>query len=153
MYAFQDKWGSTRFDVLEDRVQMSVREAYTDSLIYQTEWTFPGGGSVDAPIAKSSPKGPAELRVWPSPSVADPVRVEFRPPDAFAASSLDEIAVCDVTGRVVRQLPPIEFDHGTYRTNWNGTDADGRRVAAGEYFVRARQRGRTVAAAKLTVIH
>jgi len=46
------------------------------------------------------------------------------------------LSVYDLAGRLVRTLVDGEHEAGTHRVVWNGTDATGRAVGAGVYFVR-----------------
>jgi hypothetical protein len=46
------------------------------------------------------------------------------------------LQVLDTTGRVVRHLGDREFAAGHQQVQWDGRDAQGRRVPAGVYFVR-----------------
>ena len=53
-----------------------------------------------------------------------------------------ELGVYDLTGRAVRTLQRGRLVAGAHRFEWNGRDAEGRRVAAGVYFVRLEATGR-----------
>lgn len=89
---------------------------------------------------------------------SDPVRVEtgerallraglaLPRPNPFAAATDIEfvmsragrakVAVFDVTGRRIHSLANAAFEEGAHTVVWRGTDAAGRNVAAGIYFVR-----------------
>lgn len=102
-----------------------------------------GEGDGEAPLAEATLRVPAPasvltLRARPNPfnprvtltlevPVAGPVRLE----------------VLDASGRAVRTLLTGERPAGTSRAVWDGTDAAGRRVASGVYFVRAEAGGQT----------
>ena len=64
--------------------------------------------------------GAAQIRYLPPPGGVQPVQV----------------SVHDRTGRVVRLLCEEDRESGTL--SWDGTDAHGRRVSPGAYFVRLR---------------
>ena len=72
----------------------------------------------------------------PNPSTAD-VRLKLSLPHAADG----EVAVVDVEGRKIRTLRAGRLEAGTATLHWDGTDAAGRRVAAGVYFIRARVGG------------
>ncbi len=46
-----------------------------------------------------------------------------------------DIVIYDVSGRLVRTVISDELDPGYYKDNWSGTDAMGRKLAAGVYFI------------------
>jgi hypothetical protein len=54
-----------------------------------------------------------------------------------------EIAIHDCSGREVNLLRKGRSDAGDYSVVWDGKDGNGRRAAAGVYFVRARLGGRS----------
>ncbi|MGH2570624.1 MAG: FlgD immunoglobulin-like domain containing protein, partial [bacterium] len=62
------------------------------------------------------------------------------------------IGVYDLAGRLVRRLHDGPVGSGTTPFAWDGRDSEGRRVAAGMYFVRATG-GRQVETAKSVRIH
>ena len=64
----------------------------------------------------------------------------------FSLSHADEVevGVFDLSGRAVRALQRGRLVAGTHRFDWNGRDEQGRRVAAGVYFVRLEATGRHV---------
>lgn len=150
VHGFNDEWGSVRFEVATDEVSMIVHEAYSDSVLYQTAWPF--DIATDASPAVSPPAGgePA-LRVWPNPARPGPVTIDFRVPGVGPAKTAADVAVYGVDGKRVRQLFRGTWANGMGRLEWDGRDDDGHRVAAGHYFVRARVRGETVAAARVTI--
>jgi len=84
-------------------------------------------------IAEKPPLRPARtgalaVRAWPNPFIGCVnLTVETRGPEPA------KVAVYDNTGRVVRTLS----DGATSSLTWDGTNAAGKRVAAGIYFVRA----------------
>lgn len=47
-----------------------------------------------------------------------------------------ELAILDVSGRLVRRLAAGAHARGRYTASWNGRDERGRRVASGTYFLR-----------------
>lgn len=62
-----------------------------------------------------------------------------------------ELAVFDVTGRLVAEIERGTFGPGILRRIWNGTDGAGRRVASGVYFARIRSGG-VEASRKIVVV-
>ena len=48
-----------------------------------------------------------------------------------------EIAIFDVTGRLVRSLGEEEYPFGDHTTIWDGANGNGRSVSNGLYFIRA----------------
>jgi photosystem II stability/assembly factor-like uncharacterized protein len=73
---------------------------------------------------------PAGLKIGPVPS-RDQVTIEM----SVRAGSPEFFDVHDVTGRLVARIKPSNTSAGT-RAVWDGTDASGRRVGPGIYFVR-----------------
>jgi hypothetical protein len=151
VHSFNDKWGATRFEVTLDRVTMTVREAYTDSLLYETSWSLIDNqlptGTAPAASAASEPL----VKVWPNPTRSGTVGLEFRPRADRLWEPVDEIAVYDVAGRRVRRFHEGRWLNGTWYRDWDLRDEAGRRVAAGSYFLRVRQGGEPVALARVTV--
>ena len=72
----------------------------------------------------------------PNPTVGD---VAFS--IGLATKGHLRLAIYDVTGRLVRVVVDEERDPGLFREAWDGRNSDGRRVAAGVYFVRAEAPG------------
>jgi 1,4-alpha-glucan branching enzyme len=70
---------------------------------------------------------------WPNPS-GGPASVSFELPRATRGT----VRVHDLAGRVVSTLAGGELAPGAHRVQWNGTDARGRAVSPGLYFVRLR---------------
>jgi hypothetical protein len=83
-----------------------------------------GPSTVDAPAIAGAP---GRLRAAPNP---------FRAATVIEASGRGDVEIFDVQGRLVRRLHP-----SGERAVWDGTDAAGRRVAAGAYLVRQAVRG------------
>jgi flagellar hook assembly protein FlgD len=63
--------------------------------------------------------------------------VRFDMPQA----GMTELAVYDVSGRLVRQLVQSHLPAGSHVAMWDGTDRDGRRVSNGVYFSYLRANG------------
>jgi hypothetical protein len=72
------------------------------------------------------------LGIYPNPSTVGETQVMYRAPES---GSLD-IAVYDVTGKLVRQLASGVSAPGIRSVGWNGRDESGMEVSAGTYFVR-----------------
>lgn len=100
-----------------------------------------GGGPAITAVAadtlpSTAPDAPRVARILPvAPNpFARSTAVAFDLPDRRAV----EVAIFDVTGAVVRTLARGSLGSGHYVYNWDGRRTDGRRVAAGLYFVRVR---------------
>ncbi|MFN8176780.1 MAG: FlgD immunoglobulin-like domain containing protein [bacterium] len=143
--AFDDHWGSTRFEIARDRVEFTVFEAYTDSVLYSHAWSL-GGAAVSAPIVAGR-TGEA-LRVWPNPA-RDHAQIAFVP-HVDQGEDIREISIYDVRGDRVRTLNSGSFEEGELRRTWDLRDGLGRPVANGTYFVRVKSDRRT-AGAKVVV--
>jgi hypothetical protein len=88
---------------------------------------------------------PVPIRIHPNP---------FRVETSIELESLDvelEVAIFDISGRMVRMLSPSQRQHQSIRLRWDGREEDGRSLAAGIYFVRARA-GLRSSAAKIILI-
>jgi hypothetical protein len=94
--------------------------------------------------------GPAAVR-WiscaPNPLV-DGTAVRF----ALSSSQDALIEVLAADGRVVRTIPAGRSGTGERAVEWDRTDAAGKRVASGVYFLRMRGAGETVVGPKLIAI-
>ncbi|MDH4037179.1 MAG: T9SS type A sorting domain-containing protein [Candidatus Krumholzibacteria bacterium] len=66
----------------------------------------------------------------------NPFRMTTGIPVVLATDSDLYIAIYDVRGRVIRQLASEHVASGEHVFEWDGRDAQGRRVAAGVYFCR-----------------
>jgi hypothetical protein len=135
-HAFDDKHFWTEFRVFPDEVRFTVREAYSDSLLYTQSWGLEGG-----PLESPTPDAAAclaSLECFPNPARGDGLQFLFCPPASLADASLEDLSVYDVQGRRVRSLFRGGWQDGTYLRSWDLRDEDGRRVAAGRYYVRAR---------------
>ncbi|HKQ58974.1 MAG TPA: FlgD immunoglobulin-like domain containing protein [Candidatus Eisenbacteria bacterium] len=62
------------------------------------------------------------------------------------------IEVRDLAGRQVRTLVDATMGAGEHQVPWDGTDATGRHLSAGAYFVRMAVAGRTVGATKAVLL-
>jgi hypothetical protein len=151
VHAFNDRWGSLRFEVALDHVSMRVQEAYTDSLLYETSWSLdPNATGVSGRGAQLLGDTPA-LRAWPNPSRAGPITIDFRLPDPRRSKQMTEISVFGVGGQRVRLLYRGSWPTESHRLEWDGKDEHGHPVAAGNYFVRARLGGEAVSTTKVTI--
>ena len=65
---------------------------------------------------------------------------------AADAPGIQDLAVYDVTGRMVRRLASGWYDRGTRQVRWDGRDAWGARVPAGVYLVTLRAGSRSARA-------
>ncbi len=72
------------------------------------------------------------MGVYPNPSTIGDTQVVYRAP----STGTMEIAVFDVTGKLVRQLASGTQPSGIRSLTWNGRDENGVAVSTGTYFVR-----------------
>ena len=118
-------------------VWTDTREGQQDVYTSIVDTTFvgvPDGGAV------------ATLHLFPpspNPSRGDALLHLLAPP-ARAVT----VTVCDVSGRLVRELRVVPGTDGTCSVVWDGADGAGESVASGVYFVRAAD-GASTATAKL----
>ncbi len=92
--------------------------------------TYDTTGVVDVPTPPAPGPG-VRLLVGPNPFVArTSIGFTLPAPDAV------ELAVHDLSGRRVRRLAGGRLAAGPHRVEWDGRLEDGRRAAAGVYFVR-----------------
>jgi hypothetical protein len=82
------------------------------------------------------PAAAAAMKAWVSPN---PSRAS-QSISWNAVFAVSEIGVFDASGRRVSRLAPPA---GATRVSWRGTDSEGRRLAAGIYWVRLQGAGRT----------
>jgi hypothetical protein len=71
----------------------------------------------------------------------NPFRTQTRVDYALPKQSAVDIKIYDVTGKLVTTLVSGEFSPGYYNVLWHGTDAIGRSVSAGVYFVQMNTKG------------
>jgi protocatechuate 3,4-dioxygenase beta subunit len=95
---------------------------------FTTPWVYPLNGVADLPV--QSPAR-AEMSVGPNP-FRTAATVRWMVPVGGQVS----LRVVDKSGRVVTTLQSGIQAAGRYSASWNGTDANGRRVASGVYFYR-----------------
>ena len=102
---------------------------------------FIGFWQIDAPV------GIKEVNQWSSGLVVEtrlhrpipnPVRTHVAIRYSLAADAPVSLAVHDIMGRVVRQLVASSMRRGAYSVTWSGTDARGRQLADGVYFLKFR---------------
>jgi hypothetical protein len=95
----------------------------------------------------SAPPAVTALRpVVPNPAYGS-VQFSF---DLARAATVD-LAILDVTGRVVGTVPSRAWDAGRWQAGWDGRGEDGRRVPAGVYWVEM-SAGRPVGRSKFTLL-
>jgi hypothetical protein len=97
-----------------------------------------GGGTPEVTALRS---------VGPNPSrQAVDIGFDLREPASVG------IRVVDVSGRLVAKLPSRAWPAGRWTTTWDGSDASGRRVAAGVYSVRVSVAEREIGQRKVVVL-
>jgi hypothetical protein len=102
----------------------------------------PTTGVGDAAVVRELALSPAR----PNPA-RERVAIEFTLPRAAAV----ELAVFDLSGRVIRRLDRGTRDPGAHALDWNLTDDSGRRVQHGQYFLRLSVDSRTLVRRVLVV--
>jgi flagellar hook assembly protein FlgD len=85
----------------------------------------------DVPLP--GPPAPARLQLVATPN---PFRTGAAIAFALPAAGDVDLAVFDLSGRLVRTLHDGRLDAGTHRIEWDGRDAGGHAAAGGIYFVR-----------------
>ena len=108
--------------VASDTGTGSIVEAAVDDVLIQADFA--------TDVVADAPPLQAELAVT-SPS-RDTTPIRF----ALARAGFTRIGIYDVRGRCVRRLWDGVLAPGAHRSEWDGRDGDGRRVARGAYFVR-----------------
>jgi hypothetical protein len=121
-----------RFTFIDDDVLPATSYAYR--LLVVERW---GGVSLHGPWAVFVPdRLPEAALLPPVPNPAErAVSVGY---EVGQDHTWVQVAIYDCAGRVVDVLYEGSAESGEHSTVWNGTDSDGRRVAAGVYFIRAR---------------
>ncbi len=105
--------------------------AYTNPV-----WIDFDATSVDAGDGADGAGPGVALAVGPNPFRGE-AEVSFR----IRESDRIHLGVYDIAGRLVSVLRAGQAEPGTHVERWDGTDARGRRVAAGVYLVRLQARG------------
>lgn len=95
-------------------------------------------GPVDVPVVGPLAGGtvPRLLAVVPNPA-----RSEATIPFVMPGIGYVRLSVVDVRGRTIAHLAEGRREPGMHHARWNGRDDQGRRVAAGTYFVRMESAG------------
>jgi len=117
--------GSLEVDVAGLRMDVRFLD---DGGAVRDSFTILKGGTVDVPVATAEPR----LRLaTPRPNPAsDASRIEFELPSAGAV----RLTVVDVNGRRISTLLRGVRPAGHHEVAWDGTGADGRRLAPGVYY-------------------
>jgi len=145
--AFDDKWFNTTFRFGSEEIQFSVREAYTDSLLYETSWVL-GSTTGAGALPEDSP---ARIEISPNPVRGRSVQIELRLPQGSDPLSVDRLMIADVTGRRVRRLTgKVRMPSGEARS-WDLRDDRGQRVQPGVYLAVLRS-GPKVIMEKITIL-
>ena len=120
--------GTTGFDLSFDYV--GVGGVDVQFPLFQATWISDWTETVatDAPLVTAATRPNTTLRARPSVTRGATRILASRP---FGRDA--RIAIHDVTGRLLRELRPPE---GARTVSWEGTDAAGRLLPAGVYFLR-----------------
>jgi hypothetical protein len=87
-----------------------------------------GGGQAGVPVSMPYRE---VFAVYPNP-VKGQAQIEY----SLMAPGEVDLAVYDVTGRLVRRVVEGVVQVGVHRVSWDGKDRDGRKVSSGIYFVK-----------------
>lgn len=79
--------------------------------------------------------GGLEVRAYPNPVIGGSTSIVFRVPDSSSPSGVD-VAVFDLSGRLVKKLVSDTRAAGVYSIDWDLRDEGGAAVASGMYFYR-----------------
>ncbi len=137
-------------------------------LITATTFTDPAGGpgssyrliavnglGEDLELGAVSVGAVRSLAAWPLPYTGGDLNITFSVPSAAGAGDapgrLTEIAVYDLSGRLVKTVARGVYSGGEHSVTWDGRDGLDRPVAGGVYFLRAGSGGK-VSHLKLMVL-
>jgi hypothetical protein len=167
----EDVWRPGGFNVTDVEVHAGARELFVSDRTY----TAPGVRVFDAVSGAQLAAGPLDVGLPPSgllvvgeevvgvpedegsgsrPALAvhpNPCRESLSIDFSSPASGTAAVAVYDVAGRLVSQVLGLQGADGRFHARWDGTDASGRAVASGVYFVRVLAERRAGAARVLVL--
>jgi hypothetical protein len=83
------------------------------------------------PLAPPEIAAGPQVRVFPNPS-REGATITYRNPLGGSVA----VQICDVAGRIIRDLAPAVLVAGEATARWDGKDASGTKVASGIYFCR-----------------
>jgi hypothetical protein len=84
----------------------------------------------------------APLTAWPTPYRGGEMTIAFATHGGWGGGAArSEVTLFDVRGRLVRRIADGSYEAGLQSAVWDGRDGEGRRVAAGLYFLRAKSAG------------
>jgi hypothetical protein len=78
-----------------------------------------------------------------------PVDIRF----AMRETGMVSFQIFDMAGRAVASTPTARWQPGTWSTQWDGRDTQGRQAAAGIYFVQMNVNDRRVGMGRLALVH
>jgi hypothetical protein len=104
------------------------------------DWLVGSGGATD--VRPTDLPAPGELTLWQNSP--NPFRGETTIRFDVPHDGVVDLAVFDIGGRRVANLLSGAIVSGRHVATWNGRDVEGRRTAAGVYFVRLTTAERTV---------
>lgn len=105
--------------------------ALSKTLMFSIEQLIPSEGRSARPVAD------ARLALSATSPVSDASLIELTGPPGMNVAA----RIYSASGRLISTLFEGRLDGGTERVIWNGTDAAGRRVSSGVYFVRLEAAG------------
>jgi flagellar hook assembly protein FlgD len=72
---------------------------------------------------------------------------------AMRETGMVSFQIFDMAGRAVASTPTARWQPGTWSTQWDGRDTQGRQAAAGIYFVQMNVNDRRVGMGRLALVH
>lgn len=100
------------------------------------------GTTVDAPGIGIGPGGEREPALSGIGAAPNPFRETTRIGFDLAGPAEVALELFDAQGRAIRQAPPQRLPAGRFHVEWDGRDAEGRRLPPGVYFYRLVRDGR-----------
>ena len=102
-----------------------------------------GAAEYGASTAVDLPPAAAPAWLWLAPPAPNPARGATLLRYTLPAAALVRLELFDLAGRRVREIEEGERFAGEHTARFDGSDADGRTIAAGLYFVRLEAGGRS----------
>jgi hypothetical protein len=128
-------------------VRVTAHDAAANSAADASDLAFTIGEGVTA-VAEPLLDAKDVLGVYPNPAPIGGAHILYRLPNAGPA----DVAIYDMTGRVVRRLVAGSLPSGVRSVGWDGRDENGLPVGAGNYFVRLVAGAGVTATKRLTLV-
>ncbi len=135
----ESQWvNNTYIHVFDESYENAIIRArgYNGNILVSEAYTYPPINI--EPVIGVEETGPAlgrVIRVAPNPTNGSVDILYVGRPEGAG-----RILICDVRGRVIRELRAIiDWQHGGFRSHWDGYDTSGHPVASGVYLAVGRQ--------------